>query len=105
MHGKVCRTPDDECAFNLRVPGFSFRAAAFQAGSVPRQSVTQWVRRITDSLEPYSGDRIYLNYVTDQGEAGVRAAFGNHYQKLVTLKRKYDPTNLFHLNPNIPPQS
>ena len=48
-----------------------------------------------------TGDRIYLNYITDEGEEGVRAAFGTNYARLVALKKKYDPTNFFRLNPNI----
>ena len=40
---------------------------------------------------------MYLNYLTDQGEPGVRSALGGNYQRLAALKKQYDPTNFFHL--------
>jgi FAD/FMN-containing dehydrogenase len=47
---------------------------------------------------------MYLNYLTDQGQTGVRASFGANYPRLARLKKKVDPHNLFHLNPNITPE-
>ena len=49
--------------------------------------------------------RRYLNYYSedDVGDDPVRAAYGANYDRLVELKTKYDPKNLFHLNANIPP--
>jgi hypothetical protein len=44
-----------------------------------------------------------FNYLTDQGEAGVRAAFGSHYARLALLKARVDPSNLFRLNLRIKP--
>ena len=46
----------------------------------------------------------YVNFVGDEGEEGVRAAYpGKTWDRLATLKARYDPTNLFRLNQNIPP--
>lgn len=103
MHGEVCRKPGDSCAFSLRESGFNYRVAAFQEETGPPDAAKTWVRSLTDALEPYSNGRIYLNYITDQGDAGVRKAFGTNYPRLVELKKKYDPDNVFHLNPNIKP--
>ena len=45
-----------------------------------------------------------MNFVGDEGEAGVRAAYpAKTYDRLAAIKRRYDPDNLFHLNQNIPP--
>jgi FAD/FMN-containing dehydrogenase len=48
---------------------------------------------------------VYVNFLGHEGEESVRAAYGVNYERLVALKNKYDPTNLFHLNQNIPPVS
>ena len=48
-------------------------------------------------------DGAYVNYLGDEGEARVRAAYGDNYERLVAIKTKYDPTNCFRLNQNIEP--
>lgn len=103
MHGKVLHVPEHETAFNLRQSGFCFRTTAFQTGEGPPERAVAWVRGLNHALKPYAAGKMYLNYLTDQGEAGVRASFGSHYPRLVRLKARLDPTNLFHLNPNIKP--
>ncbi|MCF7973791.1 MAG: FAD-binding oxidoreductase [Phycisphaerae bacterium] len=105
MHGQVCRVPDRATAFNLRQRGFCFRTTAFQAGQGPPERATAWVRELNAALSPYSGGAMYLNYLTDQGDAGVRASFGSNYPRLARLKKKVDPDNLFRLNPNITPEA
>jgi FAD/FMN-containing dehydrogenase len=49
-------------------------------------------------------DGAYVNFLADEGEARVRAAYpGPTWDRLAAIKRRYDPTNLFRLNQNIPP--
>ncbi len=54
-------------------------------------------------MKPFSSGAVYVNNLGDEGEGRVRAAYGSNYQRLVTLKKKYDPTNVFRLNQNIRP--
>ena len=56
-------------------------------------------------MEPYSTGGMYVNFagLGEEGEALVKSAYGANYEKLVALKNKYDPTNLFRLNQNIKP--
>jgi hypothetical protein len=56
-------------------------------------------------VEPFLEQGVYVNYLGEEGEARVRAAYGANYQRLAALKRKYDPTNFFRLNQNIAPAS
>ncbi len=101
LHGAVCRVPETAIAFSLRQSGYSFRVGAFQEG--PPEAITPWVKSLHDALQAFSGGRMYLNYLSDQGEPGVRSALGVNYGRLAALKKRYDPTNFFHLNPNIAP--
>jgi FAD/FMN-containing dehydrogenase len=56
-------------------------------------------------MQPYSDDSVYVNYLADEGPERVRAAYGaDHWARLVTLKRKYDPENVFRNNQNIDPR-
>ena len=54
-------------------------------------------------MKPFLVESSYGNYVSDEGEAVARAAYGPIYDRLVALKAEYDPTNLFRMNHNIKP--
>jgi hypothetical protein len=61
------------------------------------------VRSYCEALEPY-GVGVYVNFLMDEGEARVRAAYGDdRFDRLRALKREWDPENFFRLNQNIPP--
>jgi FAD/FMN-containing dehydrogenase len=54
-------------------------------------------------MEPFFEKGVYVNNLGEEGEDRVREAYGENYERLVDLKDKYDPTNLFRLNQNIRP--
>ncbi len=62
-----------------------------------------WARRCYRIAEPFLEGAAYVNYLGDEGEARVRAAYGANYERLAEIKNKYDPTNFFRLNQNIKP--
>ena len=63
-----------------------------------------WGRAARDVLAPWRSGGVYLNFVGDEGEDRVRAAFGDAYERLTAVKEQYDPENLFHGNQNIRPR-
>jgi FAD/FMN-containing dehydrogenase len=62
-----------------------------------------WTRKFYEAMQNYSSNRVYVNALGIEGEERVKEAYGNNYQRLVDLKTKYDPGNLFRLNQNIAP--
>ena len=57
-------------------------------------------------MEPYASGGVYLTYIGDEGEQRIRDAFGpDKYERLVALKDRYDPGNMFHVNQNIRPSA
>jgi FAD/FMN-containing dehydrogenase len=65
-----------------------------------------WIRDAWTRLRPSSTGRTYINFQTsDEGDDRIRATYGSNYERLVEIKRKYDPDNLFRVNRNIDPQS
>jgi len=64
-----------------------------------------WTREYWTALLPYSSGKTYSNFaaILEEGNDLVRTSFGANYERLVALKNKYDPTNLFRLNQNIQP--
>ena len=64
----------------------------------------QWTRDFFAAMQPFSMDTVYVNFLSNEGEKRVKAAYGpEKYARLVALKNKYDPTNFFRLNQNIKP--
>ena len=62
-----------------------------------------WTRKFLEAMQPFLEQGVYVNNLGDEGEERIRAAYGPNYERLVTLKNKYDPTNLFRVNQNIKP--
>jgi FAD/FMN-containing dehydrogenase len=62
-----------------------------------------WARAISADMKQFSSGGVYLNFIGDEGQARVRAAFGDAYDRLARVKAAYDPENLFHLNQNVAP--
>ena len=61
-----------------------------------------WVREGWERLSPRSVG-VYANFISDEGASGVEAAYGSRLARLTALKNRYDPTNFFRMNANIPP--
>jgi len=61
----------------------------------------EWARRTWSAMRPFSTGGVYVNNLGDEGDERIVAAYGENYPRLLTLKRKYDPTNLFRSNQNI----
>jgi len=79
--------------------------AVWTDGQETEPNIT-WARNFWQEMHPLSTGGAYVNFLGDEGEARVQAAYGpDKYLRLTALKREYDPTNLFRLNQNIPPAS
>ena len=65
--------------------------------------ITEWSKTYWDALHPYSAGGAYANFMMDEGEERIKATYRDNYPRLASLKKKYDPTNLFRVNQNIKP--
>ena len=101
--GAIAARSDDDSAFSHRNTLVEFVAStAWTDPTEDHQRITA-ARRYGATLEPFASG-VYVNVLSDEGEAGVRRAYpAGKLARLAALKRRYDPTNLFHLNPNIRP--
>jgi FAD/FMN-containing dehydrogenase len=101
VHGAVTRSRDS--AFSHRTPGFSFAVIAvwFEPPDADRSAA--WVRGFSDAMSPHFGSGVYSNYLADGEDSRARAAYGGAYERLVSVKRTYDPANVFRLNLNVDP--
>jgi FAD/FMN-containing dehydrogenase len=103
--GAVARVPDDATAFPNRDAAHDINivAAWLPDDGEPAQHI-EWVRGFFTALEPYSKG-VYVNFTNDDSAERVRtgAYSPEQWSRLVGLKAKYDPTNFFRMNANIPP--
>ncbi|MGH8015514.1 MAG: BBE domain-containing protein, partial [Candidatus Zixiibacteriota bacterium] len=67
------------------------------------KKIIEWSRGFFNDAAPFASAGAYVNFLTDDEGERVRSAYGPSYQKLVKIKRKYDPENLFRMNQNISP--
>jgi len=101
--GAVSRVDPAATAVGERETGFELSFAAAWPGTDPDAGRHKaWVRRGWEALRPQSVG-VYANFISDEGAAGVRAAYGDRVARLTALKDRYDPTNVFRHNANIPP--
>jgi FAD/FMN-containing dehydrogenase len=100
--GAASRVAADATAVGAREVGFELRLiAAWPGGDGDRHRA--WVRDGWESLRPHTAGRQYATFLSDEGLPGVRAAYGEHFPRLVALKDRFDPHNVFRSNANIPP--
>ena len=103
MGGAVGRVGESETAFNERKAGFTFNINGNSKTAEGFDAERSWARAYWSALGPYHTS-VYVNFLMEEGEERIRQAYGaEKYNRLKTLKRKYDPTNFFRLNQNIAP--
>ncbi len=103
LGGEMARVPADATAFAHRKNRIMVNIASFYEGPDDKPIREAWVAEFVAAI--HQGDpAAYVNFLGDEGEGRVRAAYpGTTWDRLAVIKGRYDPTNLFRLNQNIPP--
>jgi FAD/FMN-containing dehydrogenase len=108
LHGAITRVPVGATAIPHRDEGFNLLMPGVWMDPMDTDANVAWVRETYERLAPFTREGRYVNYLDDdeaeRGPDPVRAAYGPNYDRLVEIKTKYDPENVFHLNFNIPPR-
>jgi FAD/FMN-containing dehydrogenase len=103
LGGAMGRVPVDATAFAHRNSGIMFNVAAFYEGPDDQPIREAWVNDFASAIRK-NNTAAYVNFLSDEGEERIRAAYpGATWDRLRAIKARYDPTNLFRLNQNIPP--
>jgi FAD/FMN-containing dehydrogenase len=102
QHGAACRVAPEATAYALRQEHYILLATASwpHGEGIP---YIEWVRQFQMTMKPFALHGTYINYLEDEGEEHIQASYGANYERLVQVKRRYDPTNAFHVNQNIKP--
>ena len=103
LGGAMARVPADATAFAHRASRIMVNVASFYEGPEDRVVRQSWVDDLAAALRQDDAGA-YVNFLVDEGEARIREAYpGPTWDRLAAIKARYDPTNLFRLNQNIPP--
>ncbi|MGH2956942.1 MAG: FAD-binding oxidoreductase [Solirubrobacterales bacterium] len=105
LGGALGRVDEGDTAFSQRSAAHNVGIdAAWTEDDPEGDRHIAWVRDFYDAMQPHAGGHVYVNFLGDEGGERVRQAYGaRNYDRLVELKRNYDPTNFFRFNQNIVP--
>lgn len=104
MGGAVGREDPDDSAFEDRRATHAMTIDGVWSEPAAPGACIAWARGFWEAVRPHSTGRVYMNFLGEDGEDRVRAAYGTtKYERLRALKRKYDPTNFVRMNQNIVP--
>ena len=104
MGGAVARVPAEATAFAHRSSAYAVNIVATWIDRADDDRYVGWARAFSDALQPHANGGVYVNFLGEEGEARVRAAYGDRtYARLRRVKAQYDPENVFRMNQNIAP--
>jgi FAD/FMN-containing dehydrogenase len=103
VHGAASRVHPDETAFGLRDDQWDYDIISQWLDPGESARHIRWTREFWTAVEPFATGEVYVNHLDAEEGTRIRAAYGKNYDRLVALKNRYDPTNLFRLNQNIKP--
>jgi FAD/FMN-containing dehydrogenase len=106
LGGALARVGEGDTAFSQRQEAHNVNINAVWTEEEDPEADRHvgWARDFFDAMKAHAGERVYLNFLGDEGADRVRQAYGaEQYERLVSLKRRYDPTNFFSLNQNVEP--
>ena len=103
VHGAATRVAADETAFGLREDQWDYDIISQWTDPSETDKHIQWTRDFFKRVEPFTTGGVYINHLDAEEADRIQGAYGGNYERLLALKNKYDPTNLFRLNQNIKP--
>ena len=103
INGAVHRVAPDATAFAYRDANFAEVIAGMWPDPTRNDANIKWVRDYYDATAPESEEGGYINFMSGDDQDRIKANYKGNYARLVDVKRKYDPDNLFHVNQNIKP--
>ena len=103
VDGAVRRVGAADTAWSYRDVTFSQVIVGVDADPANADAITRWTVDYWDATHPYSAGGAYVNFMMDEGADRIRATYQGNFDRLAQTKAKYDPANLLHINPNVPP--
>jgi hypothetical protein len=103
IDGAVHNVGRHETAWNCRDATWSMVICGIDPNPAKAPALKAWAKAYWDALHPHNLKGAYLNFMMEEGEDRIRATYGDNYDRLAAIKKKYDPANFFRVNQNIKP--
>ena len=104
--GALNRLPEDHSAVGNRDARWVLNITASWENNKDDETNINWARKAWEDMRGFSTGGTYINFLSEEeGEDRIHAAYGNNYDRLVKIKTRWDPENMFRMNRNIPPLS
>ena len=103
VNGAAQRVGKSDTAYSFREALFAEVIVGVDPDPANATKITEWCKNYYDALHLYSAGGAYVNFMMDEGQERIQASFRDNYARLSAIKKKYDPTNFFHVNQNIKP--
>ena len=103
INGAASRVANSATAWSYRDATWAQVMVGVDPDPENNDKIISWTKSYYDALHPHSAGGAYVNFMMDEGEERVKATYGSNYERLVAIKDKYDPNNLFRVNQNIKP--
>ena len=103
MGGQTSRIAADATAYSHRDINFVLNVHGRWDSAADDDRCIAWAREFFDKSAQFATGGVYINFMTEEETDRIGAAYGPNHSRLVELKKKYDPQNMFRLNQNIKP--
>ncbi len=103
IDGAASRVGERDTAWGYRDAKWAMVMIGVDPDPANKDRITRWAKDYWNALHPYSAGGAYVNFMMDEGEDRVKATYRGNYARLASIKRQYDPDNVFSVNQNIKP--
>lgn len=103
INGAARRVGKHDTAWSYRDATWAEVIVGVDPDPAKKDRIIDWARKYWDDMHPHSAGGAYVNFMMEEGEERVKASYRDNYERLVTIKSKYDPANFFRVNQNIKP--
>ncbi|MBK8905251.1 MAG: FAD-binding oxidoreductase [Anaerolineaceae bacterium] len=103
IDGAVQRVGSGETAWNHRDATWSMVICGIDSDPGQAEALATWAKAYWQAVHPYTLGGAYINFMMEEGQERIKATYGDNYERLVSVKNRYDPQNVFRVNQNIKP--
>src|SRR5215216_4437111 len=104
INGAASRVGKSDTAWNYRDSSWAQVMVGVDPDPANKDKIISWTKSYYDAVHPFSAGGAYVNFLMgDEGEERVKKTYGDNYDRLISIKKKYDPNNFFRVNQNIKP--